>query len=140
VSTSIEELTRLAKQYIEAHKEAPSVFSRGTPLLKQGQLDKRSIPETSGKVTENSYSPVKSCFICNRQVNNRSQAPKVFFICIKMGHIVKYFRQTKSEGVRNDRKVTAVCAKTDLNPQEKNNEDGILALAGWETVPIFAGA
>ncbi|XP_060603795.1 uncharacterized protein LOC132756686 [Ruditapes philippinarum] len=148
VPTSIEELTRLAEQYIEAHKGASSVFGRGTPVPKQGQMGKRSIPETSSRVTENRNSPVKTCFICNKaghlardcRQNNRSQAPKVCFICNKTGHIAKDCRQTKSEGVRSDRKVAAVCAKADLNPLEKNTEDGKLKLASGETVPILAGA
>jgi hypothetical protein len=83
--------------------------------------------------------------ISSRQSNREQKfanedKPKVCFICNKTGHIAIDCRQTKSEGVRSDCMVAAVCAKADLKPLEKNTEDGKLKLASRETVSILPGA
>ncbi|XP_053378778.1 uncharacterized protein LOC128548205 [Mercenaria mercenaria] len=143
---SMDEITRLAEQYIEAHKGTPSILSKSVaPQRKHNSTSH----EQSSRKTEEKNGLRKTCFICNKaghlardcRQNSRSNTPKSCFICNKAGHLARDCKQMRSAPAKNDQKLAAVCVQTEVknSPLKNNTEDGKLKLASGESVPILAG-
>ena len=125
---SVQTLTRLAEQYVEAHG---------------GKLNTRprAGPSSSHHRSNEAFARQKDSFKAER--DRKGSREVICFNCNKTGHFARDCKQQRIEkgSFKRDNKIGAVCTHSELKskPIEDNTVDGKLKLQNGESLPILSG-